>query len=207
MRVGYGPTRTTSRPRPSAEGRCKVRLQRAIKSWIGSVDKINRALSVPVNCLMWLACFSGFLMMAHITIDVVGRVLFNHPFQGTIEIVSAYYMVAISFLPLAYITRHEGHIVVELFTRGLSKRRLFRLDIAVNIVTLVYLTVFASRATVSAIGQTERGEMWETAAGFVDVWPSRWLLPIGIAVMALFVLYKIFEDMRQVRQNSGETAP
>lgn len=164
------------------------------------MNVISKALSLPVNFLMWLACFGGFLMMAHITIDVIGRVIFNSPFHGTIEIVSAYYMVAVAFLPLAYITRHEGQIIVELFTRGLSDRSLFRLDIVVNVITLAYLAVFARQATIAAIEETERGEMWETAAGFVEVWPSRWLLPIGITVMALYVLFKIFDDLRKMRE-------
>ena len=163
------------------------------------MDKLRIVLSLPVNFLMWLACLAGFLMMAHIMIDVIGRVLFNHPFQGTIEIVSAYYMVAVSFLPLAYINRTEGQIFVELFTRKMSSRSLFRLDALVNVVTLVYLAIFTLQAAKAAIEQTERGEMWETAAGFVDVWPSRWLLPIGTLAMALYVAFRIAEDMKQVR--------
>ncbi len=166
------------------------------------MDRLSKALVLPINFLMWLACFSGFLMMAHITIDVIGRVVFNHPFQGTIEVVSAYYMVAVSFLPLAYISRHEGQIIVELFTRSLSARPLFRLEIAVNVITFAYLAVFAWQTTVVALERTDRGEMWETAAGFVDVWPSRWLLPVGIAAMALYVLYRVFEDLRRLRDSS-----
>ncbi len=61
------------------------------------MNKFSKALSVPINCLMWLACFGGVLMMVHITIDVIGRVVFNNPFDATIEVVSAYYMVAVSF--------------------------------------------------------------------------------------------------------------
>ena len=75
-------------------------------------------------------------MMVHITIDVIGRVVFNNPFDATIEVVSAYYMVAVSFLPLAYISRHEGQIIVELFTRNLRKRPMLRLELLVNVVTL-----------------------------------------------------------------------
>lgn len=171
------------------------------------MDKLSKALSLPINCLMWLACFGGFLMMAHITVDVIGRVVFNHPFQGTIEVVSAYYMIAVSFLPLAYISRHEGQIIVELFTRALPPRAMFRLEFVVNVVTFVYLSVFAWQTTAAAIERTGRGEVWETAAGFLDVWPSRWLLPLGIAAMALFVLFKIFDDLRHSREAQDRGKP
>jgi TRAP-type C4-dicarboxylate transport system permease small subunit len=151
---------------------------------------------------MWLACFGGVLMMVHITIDVIGRVVFNNPFDATIEVVSAYYMVAVSFLPLAYISRHEGQIIVELFTRKLRKRPMLRLELLVNVVTLAYLLLFAWQTTLGAIERSISNEMWETAAGFLEVWPSRWLLPAGLIVMALFVLFRILEDFRGALQSS-----
>ena len=141
-------------------------------------------------------------MMVHITIDVIGRVVFNNPFDATIEVVSAYYMVAVSFLPLAYISRHEGQIIVELFTRKLRKRPMLRLELLVNVVTLAYLLLFAWQTTLGAIERTMSNEMWETAAGFLEVGPSRWLLPAGLAVIALFVLFRILEDFRGAIQSS-----
>jgi TRAP-type C4-dicarboxylate transport system permease small subunit len=156
-----------------------------------------RLIEDPVNLLMWLSCIVGFMMMMHITVDVAGRVLFNNPLVGTIEIVAAYYMVAIAFLPLAYIVGNEGHIVVELFTRGLSPRGLFRLSTFVDIVTFAYMCLFAWQTGIEAVEQTEVGEVWETATGFVAVWPSRWLLPAGCALMAAFLLYRIVRAVRR----------
>ena len=149
------------------------------------------------NLLMWVACFVGFLMMMHITVDVTGRVLFNHPLEGTIEIVSGYYMVAVAFLPLGWIAAHEGHIIVELFTRGLSKRNTLRLDSVVNAVTFAYMTLFAWQTGVSAVAEMETGEVWETATGFVAIWPSRLMLPIGCALMAAYLLMRVIRDIRE----------
>ena len=166
------------------------------------MDTFSKILSLPLNFLMWLGCFAGVLMMGHITVDVIGRVVFNSPFQGTIEVVSAYYMVAVSFLPLAYISRHEGQIVVELFTRKLRAQSMLRLELVVNIVTLLYLLVFTWYTMLAAVERSGRREMWEYAGGFLDVWPSRWLLPAGLAVMSLYVLFKIVEDLRRARVSS-----
>lgn len=159
------------------------------------MKKFDQWLNRPINFLMWLACFTGFLMMMHVTADVFAKWLFNHPLEGTIEIVSGYYMVAVSFLPLAYISRHEGQIIVELFTQGISKRKLFRLDGLVNIFTILYLSLFTWQTTVAAIEQTEIGELWETAGGFVHIWPSRWLLPIGCALMTLYVVVRMTRNL------------
>lgn len=163
------------------------------------MERLSSWLELPINLLMWLACFFGVLMMLHVSADVVGRVLFDHPFDGTIEIVSGYYMVAIAFLPLAYVTRHEGQIIVELFTRNMSTRKLLLLDAAVNILTVVYMSAFAWMTGTMAVEQTASREAWETAYGQVQIWPSRWYLPIGCALMAIYLLVRIAADFRKAR--------
>jgi len=165
------------------------------------VDRLARALDLPINFLMWLACFVGLLMMLHITADVTGRVVFDRPLDGTIEIVSGYYMVAVSFLPLAYISRHEGQIFVELFTRNLAERQLLRLEIVVKAVTVAYLSVFAWKTGEEAVFQTVSREMWETANGFVDIWPSRWALPLGCGLMAMYLALRMVVDVRKARRS------
>ena len=130
---------------------------------------------------------------------MIGRVVFDHPFDGTIEIVSGYYMVAIAFLPLAYITKHEGQIIVELFTRRMSRRKLCLLDAAVNILTFVYMATFAWMTATMAVEQTASRESWETAYGQVEIWPSRWYLPIACTLMAVYLLVRIAADFRKAR--------
>ena len=151
--------------------------------------------------LMWLSCAIGFVMMMHVTLDVAGRVIFDHPLSGTIEIVSGYYMVAVTFLPLAYISRKEGQIVVELFTRGLSARSLSRFSRVINVITVAYLFLVAWKTTEMAIEQTLEGENWESATGFITIWPSRWALPIGFGTMAVYILYLTYFKASQTSDN------
>lgn len=158
----------------------------ALKAWIGRL----------IDVLMWVACLTGALMMIHVTIDVAGRVLFNRPLIGTIEIVSGYYMVAVAFLPLPYIARHGGHIIVELFTRNLSVRNVLRFDIFATVATFLYMCLFTWMTTRSALEKTAVGEVWEAATGYVPIWPSRWLLPAGCFVMALYLLLRLIGELR-----------
>ncbi len=78
---------------------------------------------------------------------------------------------------------------------------MLRLELLVNVVTLAYLLLFAWQTTLGAIERSISNEMWETAAGFLEVWPSRWLLPAGLVVMALFVLFRILQDLRGALQS------
>ena len=79
------------------------------------VDRLLRWLEIPINLLLWVALIAGFLMMMHVGADVTGRTVFNRPLHGTTEIVSAWYMVAICYLPWAWIERRDNHIVAGMF--------------------------------------------------------------------------------------------
>ena len=143
------------------------------------------------------------MMMVHVATDVIARNLFNAPLFGTIEIGSNYYMVAISYLPLAWIIKNEGHIIVELFTRKMSKGALFKLDTYVAIVTFVYVAVIAFMGFENAIEQTEIFEQAESAWGFIAVWPARWLIVIGFGCFAIQALIQILVAFARMRNNVG----
>ena len=153
------------------------------------------------NFLAMVAAVLIVIMMMHVTVDVFAKYFFDHPIEGTIEYVAAYYMVGIIFLPLAYVSRGEGQIQVDLFTQKLTGRKLSILEGIVGICTLLYIGVFVWRTGISAVEKTMQGEMWEASVDYVAVWPSRWFLPVGTAVMALFVLHRVFLNFK------GKTTP
>jgi len=161
------------------------------------VNKYTSYTEAALRVLMWIACAITFIMMMHITVDVALRVLFNAPLVGTFEVASAYYMVAVMFLPLAYVSRHEGQIVVELFTRNLKPRTLFRWDAAVHFITIIYLLFFTWNTGEMAAEQTKLGEVWEAGEYFLHVWPSRWIMPISFGVMAAYLLVRMVQDFRK----------
>ena len=63
------------------------------------IDRLLRWLEWPIQLLLWIALLAGFLMMLHVSADVTGRSFFGRPLEGTTEIVSAYYMVIVAYLP------------------------------------------------------------------------------------------------------------
>lgn len=161
------------------------------------MQKLLEWIEVPIHVLMWLGMLAGSLMMVHVTVDVAGRTLLNHPLPGTTEIVSAYYMVAVAYLPWAYVARRDGHITVDLFTQFASERFRRRLDIAVEVLTIAYVSLFSWEAAVRALHQFRADEVWEAAGGFIPVWPSRCLLPLAGGLMAFYLLLRVAADLRQ----------
>ncbi len=144
----------------------------------------------------WIAGLATVLMMLQVTADVAGRTLFHAPITGTIEIVSAYNMAALSFLPLALITRERGHIIVELFTGWMKLRWRTLLDGVVAIVTVVYTAAFTWKAVEVAIDKTGIREAKEAGIGFVEIWPARWVVAIGFGLMTVYVLIHLVKDIR-----------
>jgi len=161
------------------------------------MDRLLRWLEYPIHALLWIGLLGGALMMIHISVDVTGRTVFNHPFAGTTEIVSAYYMVAAAYLPWAYIARGNGHIQVELFVRLLPRWARAALQPAVDVLTIVYVSVFVWQTWIRAVQQTAAGEVIQAGSSFLPIWPSRWMLPIAGGLMVLYMVLKLARDFTQ----------
>ena len=161
------------------------------------MNGIRSRIDGPVKAVMWVSCFFTALMMLHITLDVVLRVTINSPITGTFEVASNYYMVSVMYLPLAYVSRTEGQIIVELFTRGFSKKTLLWWDSVTNGIAALYVGAFAFYTGLMAVEQTETGELVEMGDGFLVVWPARWMLPIAFGLMALYLVVRVGQDTRR----------
>ncbi|MCC2095361.1 MAG: TRAP transporter small permease subunit, partial [Hyphomicrobiales bacterium] len=102
----------------------------------GLLDRLAKFFS---DLAMLAACIAVVLMMLHVTAEAIGKYVFHTPMPATQETVQFYYMVALVFLPIAYIARGEGHICVELFTQNMGPRSRTRLNIFVGILTLIWV--------------------------------------------------------------------
>jgi TRAP-type C4-dicarboxylate transport system permease small subunit len=159
------------------------------------IERLMRWLEIPINLMLWVALAAGFLMMMHVGIDVTLRGALNHPLQGTTEIVGGWYMVAICYLPWAWITRNDNHIIAGVFERVGTPRFGYWEEVVVKVFMLVYVSVLGWQTLRRAIEQTQAGEVWEAAGGFIPVWPSRWLLPLSAALMGIYLVLRILRDV------------
>ena len=116
-------------------------------------------------------------------------------------------MVASVFLPLAYVTFSEGHLIVELFTSKMSGRPLRLLTAISGVVPVFYLFFLIFVTVDEAILRTLDGEAWETSVDLVAVWPSRWLLPIGLTAMGLIVIAQVIRWSRGDGEDDRQAPP
>lgn len=149
---------------------------------------IRKALFGTSNVFAAIGAAIVLLMMLHIVVDVTLR-FFDVPLQATIEIVQAWYMVPVAFLPLAYVEKINGHISVELVSQHMGRRTQEVLVGCVSLLSAAYFGAFAWRTGIDAWSKYQVGEV---ALGDVAVvvWPTRFLLPVGCGLIVLFLIFK-----------------
>lgn len=168
------------------------------------MKQINTLAILLSNALFYVALAAGGLMMVHVTIDVASRTLFNYPLPGTGEITATYYMIAVAFLPLAWVTLRGEHVTADIFVGNLPAAARHVIAIVVDLLVIVYVAAFVWQSWLSAMARTSRGEVWEILGGYLPVWPTRWLLPVAGAAMVLVMVFRLLARLTHHRIDTGE---
>jgi TRAP-type C4-dicarboxylate transport system permease small subunit len=147
---------------------------------------ISRA-SIAFASLILLA------MMLQVVIDVGMRSFLGAGFPATADIVGRYYMVAVSFLPLAMTEIGRRHISATIFTdslKGGPRRALQFFCVGASLAAFVLLTYGTG---VEALSQTARGAYVEAGLLTIPTWPSYWILPVSFGLMAAVLALRLIE--------------
>lgn len=148
-----------------------------------ALDWSSRGLAIIAGaCLL--------LMMVHVTLDVGMKYMLNMPIEGTLEIVSRYYMVAAVFLPMAIVELRREHIRVDIFIQLMPPWMALGCYVLMSLLTAGFYWLLAYQTMNAAIRSTSIGEVM-MGTSYIAVWPSKWFLPIGFAAVALAVMLHI----------------
>jgi TRAP-type C4-dicarboxylate transport system permease small subunit len=142
------------------------------------------------NIGVWVAGLTTIAMMIHITVDSVLR-LFNVPIKGTIEIVSAYYMVAAVFLPIAIVELYRESISVDTVYQYLSHKLKF---VSMVVVFAASAIVYLMLAWTSWGDSVRSFQANEVVMGTVPIiiWPSRFLMPVSLLLAGAVCLWHLW---------------
>jgi TRAP-type C4-dicarboxylate transport system permease small subunit len=157
---------------------------------------IHSAIRYVNLALLALGCVFLLLMMAHITVDVFVRYVFNGVIVGTLETVSFYYVVLAVFLPLGYVELRNEHIRVDLFAQMMPGWAQLALYVLSCIAGLVFFGMLMWQSGIDAIRSTIRAETIMSNFLFY-IWPSRWALPVGFAGMCLAILSNLLRAIQR----------
>lgn len=161
------------------------------------IARIVESLSqwVAKSALVLAALFL-ILMALHVSLDVGLRYFFGKSFTGTLEFVSFYYMVAVIFLPIAYVELKREHISVDVFVGRFSPPVQLAFYLFAGTLGLVYFGMLCYQSYLDAVRATVRQETAMANFTFY-LWPSRWALPAGFAAMCLAILANMIKAVQQ----------
>ena len=141
-----------------------------------------------LQALTTIAGVALVLMMLHICADVFMKYVFNSPVQGTLEIVSGYYMVIAVYLPLPLVEWLRQAIVVDvIFIRMPRAMKIACVLIVLASLVAVY-GAFAWQTWLDAMRAYGRNEIAMGPAQTV-IWPARFVLPIGFGLASVIGLW------------------
>ena len=145
------------------------------------------AIAARVADILGIAGMIVMVLMAfHVFLNISARWISGKDLDLTLEIVTYYYMVAITFLPLAYVDRMGEHIRADLLTQFLSRGVIEWSDVFFRFALAALLAVLTWKTFESALDQTEIRETINTGTGVVEIWVSRWSLPIGMGAAGFY---------------------
>ncbi len=138
------------------------------------------------------------LMALQIVIDVFMRNVVGAGFPATADLVSKYYMILVSFLPVAYAEVQRRHVEASVFTDMMPKpmhRWVYFMGFALSFVVYALLAWGTAR---EAIVQSSRGAYVEAGTIVFYTWPGYWILPVSFALMTLILGFRLIEVARGV---------
>lgn len=153
------------------------------------------------NLLLEISGLFLLVMMLHVCADVGMKYMFNKPVQGTLEIVSYYYMVGAVFLPLAFVELTRGSVSVDLFFDMMPRA----MQVACMFLVLALcIAAYGGLAWVSWNDALRSFARSEVVMGpiTVPIWPSRFVLPASFGLGALVCAFHLvrFVTSRPARE-------
>lgn len=148
------------------------------------------------NVTIGLGAIVTVLMMVHVFIDVLLDMIFNVQLPGTLVTVANYYMVAIAFLPLALVERRNQHISVDIVSTQFPDRIREPIRFAVVVVSFFLLCFLTWRGWIEAGRKFQANAAMLEGGYSIPVWPTFYLMPIGMGLFAAVLLYKILRYIR-----------
>lgn len=146
-------------------------------------DRLEDALAVLAAALIVFSVVS-------VTVDVVSRYFFNQPLTWVFE-VTEYILLFVPCLGMAWLARHDGHVVIDILTSRLSKRSRAPLAGMVGLLTVFVCAFVAWWGVIATL------ESYQARAVIENVLQTPQYLiyaviPVGFGLCTIEFMRKVF---------------
>jgi TRAP-type C4-dicarboxylate transport system permease small subunit len=163
---------------------------------------IDQGLYWIAKALLVLASFLAFLLSFVVVTDVIGRVAFNSPLQGTPELVSSS-IVIICYLQAVYAILSGGMMHVDAITRRMPARIQGVLGALACILGIFLFSIIFWGSIDGFIHALESGEYEGEGALRVPMWPVRLAVLVGSGLAVLAYILMAARQVGAARRNEA----
>ena len=156
------------------------------------MDILERAADRLAQALALIGAIGLIALLLHVAADVLTRNLLDRPIPATNEIASRYYMVAIAFLPLAWVERRGGMVRVEILDALASPRFMRVSEFLVSLLAAAVYFVLTYVTWVDALKSWRTGTFVDVLGHQIVVWPTSFLPTAGFALAGIVTLLRMF---------------
>ena len=128
------------------------------------------------------------LMVVQITLNAFLRATMKMPLTGTIEIVSNYYMVGFSFLPMALAYIRGRHVEANFLHRHMPAIFQTIANWISRLLTLGIIGLIMMQSVRDALEKTAVRAYAIAGTSEIPIWICYWILPFSFALLLLVVL-------------------
>lgn len=164
-------------------------------------SKLEKTERVLANTGAFLAAIALFATTILITIGSVGRYVFSYNIMGVDEL-SAYMLVTVTYVGLAYTLREKAHISINIVIDKLGEPIVAKLRVFRDVTTLVMALIFSKYAVDAFIESFTGGERALTMLQ-TPMWIPRSIICIGWFLFLLSLIRVLLEDIRKVKSDVG----
>ncbi|MEA5501962.1 TRAP transporter small permease [Halotia wernerae UHCC 0503] len=154
---------------------------------------LARLHTLLLDTLVLIGALAIVAMMLHVIVDVILRNVSNTPIPATYEIVTKYYMIALAFVPLAFVERRGGMVQVEVIDPFLSARLRDALERLVAALSAIVYATLAWVTLESAFDAFATGAFVMAQTYRLPVWPGFFLPPLGFALATVAVIIRVVQ--------------
>lgn len=131
------------------------------------------------------------LMMGVIGADVALRTLTGQSIAGTAEVVANYFMVGVSFFPIAYAQLENRHIEATVLTDRMNDRGKLIARIIGLLFSLFVYGALSYATYFEAMKKFKIGAVVESGTLRIPIWACYWILPISFGLMCVVVALQL----------------
>jgi TRAP-type C4-dicarboxylate transport system permease small subunit len=159
------------------------------------MDWIDRLVTLISRAVALIGGLAVALMMMHVTLDVLFRYVLNRPLLGTLTMVTYYYMIIATFVPLAFVQRRDAHISVEVFTALMPPVISRLLSVLTGLLTMAVMGLLAWRGGDAAVQAMRKGAAQVQGDTEILVWPAYFAIPLGAGLMTLVLFWQMIRAL------------